>query len=83
MLTVSLEAHGLRMHVGQFPPHDGAKQAGFKNGDIIVSFDGRTDLKRETELLEYALNDLKPGSSVPVVILRDGQKMTLSLKINK
>jgi hypothetical protein len=70
-------------HVGQFPPHNGAKQAGFRTGDIVISFDGRTDLIRETDLLEYALNDLKPGSTVPVGVLRDGQKMTLTLKIGK
>ena len=44
-------------HVGQYAPHDRAKKAGFRKGDILISFDGRTDLARETDLLAYALND--------------------------
>jgi S1-C subfamily serine protease len=71
------------MHVGQYAPHDGAKKAGFQKDDIVVSFDGRTDLLRETDLLEYSLNDLKPGTTVPVVILRGGKEMTLNLPIGK
>lgn len=68
-------------HVGQYAPHNAAKEAGFKVGDILVSFDGKSDFARETDLLEYALNELKPGSSVPVVIWRDGKNVELTLKI--
>lgn len=66
-------------HVGQYAPHDGAKRAGFKAGDIVVSFDGHTDFMRETDLLAYALNQVKPGSKVPVEVLREGKEMTLTL----
>lgn len=66
-------------HVGQYAPHDQAKRAGLKAGDIVVSFNGRTDLLRETDLLAYALNDLSPGSSIPIVVLRDGGQVTLTL----
>lgn len=70
-------------HVGQYAPHNAAKEAGFKVGDILVSFDGKRDFTRETDLLEYALNELKPGSSVPVVIWRDGKNVELTLTIPK
>ena len=70
-------------HVGQFAPHNGAKDAGFKVGDVIVSFNGRKDLLRETDLLAYALNELEPGASVPVVIWRDGKTLELTLKLPK
>jgi serine protease Do len=70
-------------HVGQYAPHNAAKEAGIKVGDILVSFDGKNDFLRETDLLEYALNDVKPGSSVPVVVLRDGKNVELTLKVPK
>jgi serine protease Do len=70
-------------HVGQYAPHNGAKEAGFKVGDILVSFDGKRDFARETDLLEYALNELKPGSSVPCVVWREGKNVELTLKLPK
>jgi hypothetical protein len=74
-------ASGMAMrvkHVGQFSPHDRAKQAGFLANDILVSFDGRTDLVRETDLLNYALHREGKGE-VPVEVLRGGKKLTLNL----
>jgi hypothetical protein len=68
-------------HVGQYAPHDRAKRAGFKAGDVLVSFDGRTDFLRETDLLAYALNQVKPGSQVPVEVLRDGKELTLEMPV--
>ena len=76
-----LPAHGLALrieHVGQYAPHDGAKRAGFLPGDVLVSFDGRKDLERETDLLAYALNR-RQKTPVPVGILREGKRMTLTL----
>ncbi|WP_425613928.1 Trx7/PDZ domain-containing (seleno)protein [Anatilimnocola sp. NA78] len=70
-------------HVGQYAPHNGAKEAGLKVGDVLVSFDGKDDFLRETDLLEYALNHVKPGSSVPVVVRREGKNLELTLKIPK
>jgi hypothetical protein len=80
-----LPAEGLALkveHVGQYAPHDVAKKAGFRAGDVVVSFDGRTDLARETDLLDYALR-AKSGSSIPVEILRAGKKSTLVLTTGK
>jgi S1-C subfamily serine protease len=70
-------------HVGQYAPHDGAKKAGLVAGDIVISVGGRTDLLRETDLLAYSLNDLKVGSTLPVVVLRDRQKLDLSWPTTK
>jgi hypothetical protein len=66
-------------HVGQYAPHDRAKKAGVKPGDILTSFDGRTDLKRETDVIAYALNQVPPGREVKMEFLRDGQKVTIAL----
>ena len=70
-------------HAGEYAPHDVAKRAGFRRNDILVSFDDRTDLTRETDLLHYAINHKNPGSSVPVVIVRGGQRTTLTLPIGR
>lgn len=74
------QAMALRaQHVGQYGPHAAAQNAGFKKGDILVSFDGRTDLARETDLIAHALFTRRPGEHVPVTVLREGQKLNLTL----
>jgi hypothetical protein len=70
-------------HVGQFGPHAAAQKAGFRKGDIVISFDGRTDLAREADLLVFALNTRKPGDKVAVTVLRDGKKVDLTLPMQK
>jgi len=73
-------AVGLRIaHVGQHAPHDVAKRAGFKAGDVIVSFDGKTDLPRETDVLLYALGKGRGGKDVVVRLLRGTEELTLTL----
>jgi hypothetical protein len=79
-----LPAKGLALrvqHAGEYPPHNVALQAGFRKEDVLIEFDGRTDLARETDLLRYTLNEKKPGESVPVTVLREGKKVELSLPI--
>ena len=81
-----LPAEGLALkleHVGQYAPHDGAKRAGLKAGDVLISFAGRSDLARETDLLEYALNQVKPGTQIPLVVRRDGKPLTFTLTTGK
>jgi hypothetical protein len=62
----------LANHVGQYGPHAAAQNAGFRKGDILVSFDGRTDLMRESDLIAHGLSTRRPGDKVNVTILRDG-----------
>jgi S1-C subfamily serine protease len=75
--TMALRAQ----HVGEFAPHDRAKRAGFRKGDVVVAFDGRKDFLRETDLLAYALELAKVGKQVEVDIVRDGQKVRLALPV--
>lgn len=70
-------------HTGQFPPHDLAKKAGVRAGDILVSYDNRTDILRETDLLAYSLKRIQSGNSVPITILRDGERINLTLPISR
>lgn len=66
-------------HVGQYHPHDVAKNAGFLPGDTIVSFDGRKDLFRETDLLAYALRGKSFQRDVAVEIIRAGKRLEMVL----
>jgi S1-C subfamily serine protease len=66
--------------VGQYEPHANAKKAGVQQGDIVVSFDGREDLADETDLIAHAL-EKRPDDRVPLVLVRDGKRLTLSLPI--
>jgi hypothetical protein len=81
-----LPAEGLALrvqHAGEYPPHNVALQAGFRKEDVLIEFDGRTDLVRETDLLRYTLNEKKPGETVPVTVVREGKKVELTLPIGK
>ncbi|MFO0843298.1 MAG: Trx7/PDZ domain-containing (seleno)protein [Gemmataceae bacterium] len=50
-LVLESDKGGLRVrHVGQYGLHAAAKNAGFRKGDLVVSFDGRDDLRRESDL---------------------------------
>jgi hypothetical protein len=67
-------------HVGMYGgPHGAAKAAGIQIGDVLVSFDGRTDLLRETDVFAYALRSRKPGETIAVKVVREGK--TLEMKI--
>ena len=53
-----------------------AAVAGIRGGDIVVEFGGREvgDIYAYT----YALQDHEPGDSVEIVVLRDGERLTLT-----
>lgn len=70
-------------HLGQYGLHATAKRAGFKKGDIIISFNGRNDLYRETDILAYGVNKLKPGQKFDVTILRGKKQIDLPLPRQK
>jgi hypothetical protein len=66
-------------YVGQVGDQAAAKNAGFVKGDVVVSVDGRTDVMTETQWLTWLVNAKKPGEKIPVVVLRDGKKLELTL----
>lgn len=66
-------------HVGQYAPHDRAKQAGFQKGDLLLALDGRTDLGRETDALVFALDPSRRGRTVEAQVRRGGKPLTLRL----
>lgn len=70
-------------HVGNFAPHDRAKKAGMLKGDILVEYDGRTDLLRESDLLAYAINSVPIGKTVELRIRRGSEEKTLKIATAK
>jgi hypothetical protein len=64
-------------------PHGAAQRAGFRQGDVLIAFDERTDLPREADLLAHALNSHKVGDKVAVTVLRDGRKVSLTLPMQE
>lgn len=69
--------------VGQYGPHAAAKKAGFQRGDVIVTFDGHTDLMTDTAVLTYGVTERRPGDRVDVVVLRDGKRKTLRMPMQE
>ena len=70
-------------HVGAFAPHDRAKQAGVLKGDVLVDYDGRRDLLRETDVLAYAINQVEKGRSVPMRFFRGSQERAVEIATAK
>jgi serine protease Do len=70
-------------HVGEFGPHAAAKKAGLKREDVIVSWDGRGDFLRETDILAYGMTQKKPGDKINVVVLRDGKPLSFILPMQE
>jgi S1-C subfamily serine protease len=64
-------------------PHGTASRAGFKKGDVMTSFDGRADFKRETDVLAYAVTTRMPGEKVLVTVVRDGQRLELTVPMQE
>jgi hypothetical protein len=58
-----------------------AEKAGLQGGDVIIQLGGReiSDLYAYT----YALRDHEPGDEVKVVVLREGQRLTLSAVLGR
>jgi serine protease Do len=79
---LALDHMALRViHVGEFGDHAVAKRAGFRKGDLIVSFDGKDHRTTESELLADTLQQKRRGDEVSVTVIRDGTRRTLSFEL--
>jgi S1-C subfamily serine protease len=67
--------------VGEYGEHAAAKNAGFRRGDVLVEIDGKSQPLTESQLMTRFANTKRPGERVPVVILRDGERLKLELPI--
>jgi serine protease Do len=67
--------------VSAVSPGGAAAKAGMEPGDVIVSYNGRA-VKNSNELVS-AVTATRPGTSVPVRIIRDGKEQTLSVTVDE
>jgi serine protease Do len=65
--------------VGDVVPKGPADKAGLKDGDVVVEYNGKkvTDSRR----LRLAVGATKPGTTVPVKLLRDGSSKSLEVTV--
>ncbi len=62
-------------------PNEPADLAGIKRGDIVIEFD-KTPIRTSEELLSRVRRGF-PYSTVPVVVMRDGQRIEIPVKLGK
>ncbi len=65
--------------IARVEPGEAAAKAGIKQGDIIVKVDGK-DVTPDTTLSYLAAN-VKPGTRVPIELIRDGKTMTVQVTV--
>ena len=70
-------------HVGQYGAHAAAKKAGVKPNDIVIQYDGRSDLMTDSELLAYGIKTHQVGDRVKLTVQRGSQQKTFTLPIQK
>ncbi|HJZ55503.1 MAG TPA: PDZ domain-containing protein, partial [Gemmataceae bacterium] len=70
-------------YLGQNGPHAAAKNAGFQQGDVLIAFDGKTDLMRETDVFAHALLTRKPAETLKVSVVRGGKTLELNLPMQE
>ncbi|TDG12004.1 DegQ family serine endoprotease [Seongchinamella unica] len=65
--------------VVQLAPGGPADEAGLREGDVIISFDGR-DIPTSSHL-PHVVGLIAPGSKVPVVVMRDKKRKTIKVEV--
>ena len=66
-------------HVGQYDAHAVAKNAGFREGDLVLALDGRTERMTESQWLASLVTRTKPGDAVDVKLRRGSETLELKL----
>ncbi|MBB3764412.1 Do family serine endopeptidase [Sphingomicrobium lutaoense] len=62
-------------------PGEAAQKAGIRQGDVIIAINGQEVNQDQT--VSYLAARLRPGTKVPVVIIRDGRRQTLELTVGE
>jgi serine protease Do len=83
--TRAAEALGLPKNrgevIGSVVPNEGAAKAGLKSEDIVMKVAGKDVSPEQT--LSYIVANTKPGTKVPLEILREGKAMTLTAVVGE
>jgi len=79
------ESLGLPKNRGEFiaevQPGEGAEAAGLKAGDVVISVDGKDVTPDQT--LSFIVANTRPGRTVPIVLIRDGRRLTVNAKVGQ
>jgi len=67
--------------VGDVVPKGPADKAGFKDGDVVLEYNGRK--VSDSHRLRMDVSETQPGHKVPVKILRDGSTKTLEVTVGQ
>jgi Do/DeqQ family serine protease len=68
------------VYVSGISANGAAKEAGIREGDIIIAIDGETT-RTSSELQEKIVNNHKPGDKVKVTVLRDGEEKNFEVRL--
>ncbi|MFV0623708.1 Do family serine endopeptidase [Sphingomonas sp. ac-8] len=78
-------ALGLRKDRGELisrvEPGEAAAKAGIRQGDVVVSVNGKEVTPEQT--LSYLVANTTPGTRIPVELLRDGKRQTVNVTVGK
>jgi serine protease Do len=67
--------------VGQVTPGSPAEDAGVRQGDVVVSIDGKQ--VKDVEDLQLKIVDRAPGTKVDLGILRDGKERSITVELGE
>ena len=70
-------------HAGKYGPHGVAHRKGVRKGDIVTSFDSRSDLLSEQAVHAYVVTTKKHGQTVPLTYQREGRSRTVQIPIQQ